>query len=199
MRFTRSLRYAAISVLVAGSTLTGLTPPASAGPEPAAEPVTFMVGPMYRFRTTKTMAILNASTAHTAPMILAQYTTGAPHNDRMLLEWESTADVFRIKPLHTYSHDGNVHNDKCLAVQNGDLGNNVPIVNANCTYDSANNDVWLEELTTILSGGYPVVQFRNQATGRCITVQNGSTANNARLITFTCENNDNDLWVQHPA
>lgn len=196
MRRAKSLRFAAMAVLAAGAALMGPVQPASAGPDTAAEPQTVVTGPIYRFGTSRAMAILNASTVHAAAMIQYEYSSAAPHNDRMVLEKESTSDVYRIKPLHTYSHDGNVHNDKCLAVQGNALGNNIPIVNANCTYDSVNNDVWYETVIYIATGNRLVVEYRNQATGKCITSQNGSTANNVRLITFTCEGNENDLWVR---
>ncbi|GIF78273.1 RICIN domain-containing protein [Asanoa siamensis] len=90
---------------------------------------------------TKVMAVLNAATGNTAPMIQAPWTAAAPDNDWIVVEKESTANVYRLKPLHTYSPDGNVHNDKCLAVKNADAGNNIPIVNATCSYDDSGASV----------------------------------------------------------
>jgi hypothetical protein len=189
VRTTRALRWAAAVVLAAATSVVGLAQPASAAP------VIDYIGPLYNQHTkdmglTKAMAVLNASTGNTAPMIQAPYTSAAPHNDRIILERESTANVYRLKPQHTYSNDGNVHNDKCLAVKNADFGNNIPIVNATCTYDNINNDVWHAVVSWTTEGDF----FRNQMTGKCITTQNAAT-NNAPLITFDCNGGHNGLWI----
>ncbi|MDG4834241.1 hypothetical protein O7627_33800 [Solwaraspora sp. WMMD1047] len=189
MRTTRALRWATTAVLAATAGVVGLAPPASAAP------VVVYSGPIYSLHTKnagmpRAMAVLNASTGNTAPLVQAPYTSAAPNNDRIFLEWEPGPNVYRLKPQHTYTNDGNVHNDKCLAVKNADYGNNIPIVNATCTYDSVNNDVWIIQ-TDYASGGDLIW---NQMTGKCITVQNAATTN-VPLITFDCNRRHNGLWL----
>ncbi|GIF74018.1 RICIN domain-containing protein [Asanoa siamensis] len=192
MRTTRTARWAAAVVLAAVAGVVGVAPPASAAP------VIVYTGPFYNQHTkdvglTKAMAVLNASTGNTAPMIQAPYTDPAPHNDRIILERESTSGVYRLKPQHTYSNDGNVHNDKRLAVKNADGGNNIPIVNATCTYDGVNNDVWEIIVNWSTEGDY----IRNQMTGKCITTKSKAT-DNAPLITFDCNGGHNGIWIFGP-
>ncbi|MGI5153090.1 RICIN domain-containing protein [Plantactinospora sp. CA-294935] len=187
MGTTRALRWVAAVVLAAATSVVGLAQPASAAP------VIDYIGPFYNQHTmdvglVKAMAVLNASTGNTAPMIQAPYTSAAPHNDRIILARESIANVYRLKPQHTYSNDGNVHNDKCLAVKNAGFGNNVPIVNATCTYDGINNDVWHAVVSWTTEGDY----LQNQMTGKCITTQNAAT-NNAPLSTFDCNGGHNGI------
>lgn len=181
-------------VLASVGTVVGLVQPASATTTIQSK------GPLYNLQTyldgvSKVMAVLNASTGDNAPMIQNWYTAAAPTNDEIVIEYEDSANVYRLKPRHTFSDDGNPHNDKCLAVRNNDSGNNIPIVSATCTYDSVNNDVW--KRTWVYGGGtdYYASLFENQATGKCITTQNASDANGARLITFDCNRKVNQLWV----
>ncbi|MDG4834240.1 ricin-type beta-trefoil lectin domain protein [Solwaraspora sp. WMMD1047] len=189
MRIGRAFRWAAIAVLAATAGVVGLAQPASAAP------VVDYVGPFYNLHTqemnkTKAMAVLNASTGNTAPLIQAPYTSAAPNNDRIVVERETQSNVIRLKPQHTYTNDGNVHNDKCLAVKNADRGNNIPIVNATCTYDGTNNDVWIIRLDPRTGADF----IENQMTGKCITTKNAAT-DNAPLITFDCNGGHNGLWV----
>jgi hypothetical protein len=140
----------------------------------------------------RVMAVLNASTGNNAPLIQYKYSPQVPNNDRMVLEFQG--DVVRIKPEHTYTADGNPHNDKCLAVKNNDGGLNIPIVNATCSYDSINNDVWFWQIFIDVSTRRGAYEFKNQAHGTCIVVQNASNANGAALITHQCVG-DNSLWA----
>lgn len=143
--------------------------------------------------TPRAMAVQNASTGNNAPVIQYTYVASQPYNDIMTMEIEPNGMV-RIKPQHTFSPDGNPHNDKCLAVKNNEPGFNQPIVSANCSYDSINNDVW-ELLPTYLGDFGPAYLLRSWAFDTCIVVQNASTQNNAALITHTCDNaGDNHFW-----
>lgn len=195
-----ALGWAATVVLGATTAIAGLVQPAAAAPSFA--PVYDYTGPIYNTHTVnekqpKVMTVLNASTADSTPMIQYSYSSASGNNERMVLEYESSAaaGTLRIKPLSTLSNDGNVHNDKCLAVKNNTAGNNVPILNAACTYDSVNNDVWIAKIPyvngSIITGVY---WFQNQSTGKCITTQNASLADNAALITFDCNGGENGMW-----
>ncbi|GIF63289.1 hypothetical protein Ais01nite_13240 [Asanoa ishikariensis] len=191
MRRNKAVRRAVTVVLAAAATVVATQAPAQAAP------VIVKTTPLINLNTyelgkTKVMAVLNASTGNTAPMIQAPWTDDAPDNDWIVVEKESTANVYRLKPLHTYSPDGNVHNDKCLAVKNADGGNNIPIVNATCTYDDTDNDVWFMEWIK-LDAQRGTYQIRNQMTKKCITTKNAAT-DNAPLITFDCNGGHNGYW-----
>jgi len=183
------LRGLTTCVVVAAGSLAAIAQPAAAA--------TYQTVPVYSVNsvlagTPRAMAVLNASTGETAPLIQYSYTSALPDNDLMVLELEP-GNLVRIKPRHTFSNDGNPHNDKCLAVKNNEPGLNQPIVNATCSYDSVNNDVWHIDVfveTGTLQTNY---QFKSVAFGTCIVVQNASTGNNALLITHACTG-DNSLW-----
>ncbi|GIF63280.1 hypothetical protein Ais01nite_13150 [Asanoa ishikariensis] len=189
MRIGKAVRWGTTVVLAATATVVALAQPASAAPW------VVYAGPLFSLHTQqagtpRAMAVLNASTGNTAPLIQAPYTPAAPYNDFMILERDdTTANQYRLKPQHTYSNDGNVNNDKCLAVKNADGGNNVPIVNATCTYDGINNDVWI--IQTDYARGADLIW--NLMTEKCITVQNADLGN-VPLITFDCNRNPNGLW-----
>lgn len=137
--------------------------------------------------TPRAMAILNASTGNTAPMVQAPYTAAAPYNDIMVLEIEP-GNVGRIKPYSTWSNDGNPHNDKCLAIKNNRNAANQPIVNATCTYDNVDNDVWdiEKQQVIILPGGgtRTLYRFSSHAYNWCIRATTANT--NSALETNLC-------------
>jgi hypothetical protein len=146
----------------------------------------------------KVIAILNASTANGAAAIQHSMSTALPNNDYMFMEWQGGSNWYRIKPLHTASNDNNPHNDKCLAVVGASQADNALIGNYTCSYDSIQNDVWLWE-EVYINGVYRGDQFRNLRSGKCLVVQNASTANSARLLQYNCEAGVgapyNELWV----
>jgi ricin-type beta-trefoil lectin protein len=190
LSLTKPLRWTVTVALTAAASIVGLSQPAS-----AVTPVAAYTGPLYNLKTwdagtPRVMAVKNASTSNGAALIQYTYSAGTPNNDRIVIEYESTAtNLWRLKPQHTYSDDGNVHNDKCIAVQGNAYGNNIPIVNADCTYDGINNDVWERVIYT--SDTYA---WRRTGTQQCITTQGASTANGAALITYNCNGGDNAQW-----
>jgi hypothetical protein len=150
----------------------------------------------------KAMAVVSASTANGANLIQYTPSAAAPDNDWMWLEFEAGSPIpgttlVRIKPAHTFSNDGNPHNDKCLAISGAQSGWNRQIVNWTCSYDSIDNDVWIHEAYVWLPGGeFQYNRFRSrQHLDSCIVVQNASTANLARLITHSCTGGYNHYWV----
>jgi hypothetical protein len=150
----------------------------------------------------KVMAVVSASTANGANLIQYTASAAAPDNDWMWLEIEPSSPVagatlMRIKPAHTFSNDGNPHNDKCLAISGAQSGWNRQIVNWTCSYDSINNDVWLEEIVYLFPVGIQARHYRNlQHRASCIVVQNNSNANLARLITHSCDTGGyNHHWL----
>lgn len=195
MRTTKPLHWAAAVLAAVVTTAGGVSQPAAAS-DPRA-PVESYIGPLYSVNsfnagTPRAMAVLNASATSGARLIQYSYNSAAPYNDIMLVEYENTtANLVRIKPWHTYSDNGNVHDDKCLAVLNNASGSNAAIVSQNCTYDSVNNDVW----ERFQNAAKTAAVFRRQNSNQCITVQNNSIANNAALITFTCNGSANQSWA----
>jgi hypothetical protein len=99
----------------------------------------------------------------------------------------------RIKPGHTYSDDNNVHNDMCLAVLNASFALNAPIVQAKCSYDEIDNDVWYRE-TIDYDGFRYYFQLRNRRSHLCIVVKNASNDAYARLIQHNCTGAAHTLW-----
>lgn len=143
MKNLESVRRAVVLAVVAPAAIFGIANPASAA-------VNTVTVPVYSYHTwfagvPKVIAVLDASPGNNAPVIQYEHSDNGVHNDWMVLENENGTALYRIKPLHTYSADGNPHNDKCLAVKNNEGGNNQPIVSANCSYDPVNNDVWIKE------------------------------------------------------
>ncbi|WP_448316483.1 RICIN domain-containing protein [Streptomyces sp. CO7] len=57
-----------------------------------------------------------------------------------------------------------------------------------CTGENA------QQWSVTASGGY--VQLKSRATGECLDVNGGSTANSAALITYTCNNGSNQQWTR---
>jgi hypothetical protein len=181
----------AVAIVLVGSLVVTAQPAAAA---------TYQTVPVYSLITVKAgapraMAVLNASIGETAPLIQYTFSPSEPYNDLMVLEIEGGPDnLVRIKPRHTFSNDGNPHNDKCLAIKNNEPGYNQPIVSATCTYDRIDNDVW-EIFGYISSDGWTGNLFQNRAHHTCIVVQNASLANYARLITHSCIwSGDNAVW-----
>jgi hypothetical protein len=102
--------------------------------------------------TPRAMAILNASTGNTAPMVQAPYTAAAPYN------------------------------------KNNRNAANQPIVNATCTYDNVDNDVWdiEKQQVIILPGGgtRTLYRFSSHAYNWCIRATTANT--NSALETNLC-------------
>lgn len=77
------------------------------------------------------------------------------------------------------------HSGLCLA-QNGTATTNAPVVQVACS--AGNTAQWS------LVGG----SIRNRASGSCLDVPNGSTAQDTALITWTCNGGTNQNWTQLP-
>jgi len=199
LKYLKSVRRLAVLAIVASAATFGIASPASAA-------VNTVTVPVYSYHTwnpsgstvvvPKVIAVMDASPGNNAPVIQYEHRDNGVDNDWMVLESENGTALYRIKPLHTYSADFNPHNDKCLAVKNNEGGNNQSIVSAMCSYDTVNNDVWIKERAEFNADGQRLRvpgawQFRNQGTGKCLVVQNASPNNNARLITYDCNDQYN--------
>lgn len=179
--------------------MAALTVTLVATAQPAAAATTYRTVPVYNYKSwklnvPKAMAVLNASTGNTAPLVQYRYVPSAPYNDVMILEIES-GGLTRIKPSHTNIADASPYNDKCLAIKNNATGWNQPIVNATCSYDANRNDEWMLETFAVIGENDPIRRFRSvEYPSSCIVVQNASIENNAALITHQCVG-DNSAWV----
>jgi len=74
------------------------------------------------------------------------------------------------------------HSSLCLTE------NATNVTQENCT--TANTQQW--SVTT--SGSY--VLLKSRASGECLDVNGGSTANSAALITYTCNGGTNQQWTR---
>lgn len=148
-------------------------------------------GPYYTLnvKSGKAMAVQGNSRAHGAPVV--QWSDDGGHNnDLMIWEFETSApQVLRLKPFHTWSSDGNPHNDMCLAVEGASTARGARIVQATCTYDSVNNDVWFHHQLSD-----DLWEFRNHNSRLCIVVEGASENNGARLIQHNCYQERNTTW-----
>ncbi|MDG9717797.1 RICIN domain-containing protein [Streptomyces sp. DH24] len=78
-----------------------------------------------------------------------------------------------------------------LMVRNSSLcvqENATTVTQENCTASAA------QQWSVTSTGGY--VTVRSRATGECLDVSGGSTANSAPLITHTCNGGTNQLWTR---
>jgi hypothetical protein len=185
-------RSAIAAVITAVLLASGATPSMAAEHRSTAlaAPTTFIIENVHSHLD---VAILNASKANAAPAIQYHYENNGVDNDAMVMEFvNSSSNWLRIKPGHTYTNDGNVHNDMCLAVLNASSALYAPIVQATCTYDNIDNDVWYEEPVPVGSEYY--YQYRNRRSNLCMVVLNASTKEYARLVQYTCNGTYNSLW-----
>jgi len=143
----------------------------------------------------ETVISMSVSAANDALAVQYPYANNGVDNDVMVLEWVDydNSDWVRIKPRHTYTNDGNVHNDKCLAVKGASMASGASIVQHTCTYDSANNDVWRAQLVRLSNGTF-AYQFRNLNSNMCIAVRSASFTPGAELIQYACNGTTNSLW-----
>ena len=184
--------------LVAALAVTAMTTSAGPTPASAADSVS-AAGPTTSFGVLKTqlntggylkvIAIQNGSTANGASAILYYYEPYNVENDLVIRTVEANGAT-RFMPKHTDSDDQNPFNDKCLAVQGASKDNYAKIVNATCTYDLVNNDVWFHHGS--FAGGYR--SYRNQHSGKCMVVQGASTNNGAAIIQYDCNGAPNSAW-----
>jgi ricin-type beta-trefoil lectin protein len=80
---------------------------------------------------------------------------------------------------------------KCIDVPNGTFEDD-PVIMYTCAYPRHANQQWYLRDT---SDGY--ANIWNRQTGKCLTVQNASTANNATVIQYSCNTGDNEEWAEY--
>ncbi|MEU4423215.1 RICIN domain-containing protein [Actinoplanes sp. NPDC024001] len=141
------------------------------------------------------VAVQGASKSNGALAIQYPFKNNGVDNDIMVLEYvdQNANDWVRLKPLHAFTPDGNVHNDKCLAVQNAATGKDKAIIQYTCTYGDTNNDVWREQIVK-RANGTTYYQFRNVHSGMCMVVKGAVKTDGAQLITHDCDGGANTLW-----
>jgi alpha-galactosidase len=111
---------------------------------------------------------------------------GPPRQTNEQWEWKPIdASEWTIK---------NRSSGKCLTMQNGDTGDNVPVIQYDCF--SQTHARWYQVPTGIQDiSGYDYYEIRSVKNNKCITVQNRGTTNGSKLIMFTCNGGTNQWWT----
>ena len=180
------IRCLAAASLMAGTLLVPGSPAAAA--EPTYRRYIF---PIKVAHTGKVMTILGNSTAHGAAAVQFEYTQEdeSPSNDVMIQEIEP-GDWTRIKPMNSYHFvPPDPHNDMCLAVKGASKDKGAAVIQAKCTYDDVDNDVW--KRGEWAAGGW---YYRNARSNLCLVVQYASRDDRAPLIQHDCNGTDNSRW-----
>lgn len=188
---TQQIRRCVGAALTTAVLAVGIASPAAAAPsEPESTEHSLAAVPDWVIvrndNSDKVIAIQGASKSPGAAAIQWPFVNNADSNDVMGLEF--VGNLLRIKPGHTFSNDGNVHNDQCLAVAGASFALGAKIIQHTCTYDSVNNDVWQLRST---SNGY---EFYNVNSHLCIVVSGASMSNGAALIQHNCNGTANSRW-----
>lgn len=89
----------------------------------------------------------------------------------------------------------NYQSGKCLTIQSAHIANNQPIIQYTCNLGS--NEVWIPDPTFKKDPqGFDMYNWTSEAnTSYCLTVQNASTANGAKLILYRCNFKTNQNWT----
>jgi endo-1,4-beta-xylanase len=106
-----------------------------------------------------------------------------------------TMDPSAQYPSATHSWFRNGASNKCLTVFGARTVSNTAVVQHSCT--DGNNEVWNQVFTGINDSwgrDYYTLHPLN-ASGQCLTVFGGSTANGTKLITYTCNGGSNQMWT----
>jgi hypothetical protein len=81
---------------------------------------------------------------------------------------------------------------KCLTVQNASTANNAPIIQYTC--NTGGNEEWRVAYVKTVNG-LDYYRIIGRQSGKCITVQNKSTADGAKLLLYDCNGGDNQHWT----
>ncbi|GAA1617354.1 RICIN domain-containing protein [Actinoplanes couchii] len=102
---------------------------------------------------------------------------------------ETGALAARLGPFHLW----NVNSGRCIAIQNASTAQNAFALQFTCDNTEPHNDDWYFDEVTAGGIYYHLV---NRHSGKCLAVQNAGTADNARILQFTCDNTapHNDDW-----
>ena len=184
-----------IRCLAAASLVTATLVIPSAPAAAAAVSYQRYIFPIQAGHTGKVMTILGNSTAHGAAAVQFGYTQEnvSPSNDVMVQEVEP-GDWVRIKPMSNYHFNPqDPHNDMCLAVRGASPDKGAAVIQAKCTYDDVNNDVWKRGEWSSGSTGW--WYFKNARSNLCLVVQYAGRDDRTPLIQHDCNGTDNGRWA----
>jgi hypothetical protein len=131
-----------------------------------------------------------------AACVLSALAAGAARADAAPAGTPTTtpaAPAAALDPLiPSHGHLVNQHSFLGAAVLNARQDNNAPVIQYRVSPEAPNNDYFFFEQL----GTGNVYYIRPLHTGKCLTVQNASTANNARVIQYDCVDNGvaNEVW-----
>jgi Ricin-type beta-trefoil lectin domain len=86
----------------------------------------------------------------------------------------------RLRPFRLV----NRHSGKCLTIQNASTENDALAIQFTCDSSAPFNERWFLD---DLSPSDPYYHLVNNHSNRCLTIQNASTATDARALQFTCD------------
>jgi len=178
------LAVAGIAVLVAAAVAVPAGPAAAAT---TAEPVAIAVG---RTGDVRVLQIGGDGTSNSSPIVMAPYvpnTDVASSRQRWSFELGTGSGIptfaYRIRSPAT---------GKCLNSSGATPQNKAPIILYTCNgTTSGTNEIWWMDSDPWPGG----VSFRNLRDDRCVDITGASTANNAPLESYTCQDTDT-AWNQ---
>jgi len=118
-------------------------------------------------------------------------------------QWECiSTTTFNQRWFFEFTTDGyakirNQNSGLCINVSGGSTANGAAIIQWGCNFWSG-NDEWKGTLVYTDQFGIDYYQLKARHSGKCLVVQNASTAQGARLVQWTCTlgdaNNDVLTW-----
>jgi hypothetical protein len=102
-------------------------------------------------------------------------------NERWDLSSHGTAYWFK----NQYSH-------KCMTVKGASKADGAFVLQYTCL-ENTNAEWGVGTWGTI--GGFTYYQIVNVNSGKCLTVENNGTANNSKLVQYTCNKGYNQAWI----
>ena len=90
----------------------------------------------------------------------------------------------------------NSESRKCLTVQGASTLDNAPIIQYTC--NTGSNEEWSIPLNFTDGGGQNWRLIRARNSNKCVTVQNLSSLDGAKLLQYTCNSGDNQNWAVYP-
>jgi hypothetical protein len=125
----------------------------------------------------------NSSTAQNTQMVIYSC-NGAVNQDWWFLSSPSDPGGYWLE---------NGASDKCLTVYGAKTTSNTPVIQYTC--NDGNNEVW-EPVYVKSQDSHDFYTWRpTNARTQCLTLQNASSANNTKLITYTCNGGSNQLFT----
>jgi len=98
----------------------------------------------------------------------------------------------RVDAGNGYSKLGNKGTGKCLAVRSAATGDGAKVIEWDCNGNP--DQSWKWEPKGRDFDGWPVYQFRNRNSGRCLDIPGFATADETQLVQWSCNGGWNQEW-----